>query len=102
MNNDITLDVIEITDFADDILSSLSTKTDGIYFQMSALNELLDFTDCLIKIANREISKIYKSAFKIKRYASNVWDNLECILLEADIKMFNIFCNKVLKIKYNS
>ena len=66
MNNDITLDVIEITDFADDILSSLSTKTDGIYFQMSALNELLDFTDCLIKIANREISKFTNLRSKLK------------------------------------
>ncbi len=58
LKNQITVDVMEISDQKDNPLESLSAKTNGFYFLINKKNELLDITDSLIELANRELKPI--------------------------------------------
>lgn len=58
IKNEVTVDTIEINNSTDETLSFFSKRTDGLHFLINGQNELLDLSDSLISIANREISKL--------------------------------------------
>lgn len=68
LKNQITIDVLEISDTKDPLLESLSAKTDGQNFLINNRNELLDISDSMIELANRELSKHNMMTIKINCY----------------------------------
>lgn len=55
--NKITIDVLQLSDTKDELLSSLAKKTDGLDFLIQGKNEILDISDSIISFANQEMSK---------------------------------------------
>ncbi len=58
LKNQITVDVLEIGADKDKLLESLSAKTNGFNFLLNGKNELLDITDSMIELANRELKPV--------------------------------------------
>ena len=55
--NRVTVDMVQISNKKDEVLTKLSLKTDGLNFLIDAKNELLGLSDSFISLANRETSK---------------------------------------------
>lgn len=60
--NKITIDVLQLSETKDELLSSLAKKTDGLDFLIQGKNEILDISDSIISFANQEMSKLPKPA----------------------------------------